>query len=83
MNHYVITFNSINDALKAEKLTEALGGTIIPIPSEISADCGFALWVNEIEDVKNIEFGFSDAYKVTGKGKTKHIELITMLPGLS
>ena len=74
MTYYIITFNSINDALKAEKLTESLDGTIIPIPPEISADCGFALRINELEVAKNIEFAFSDVYKVSGKGKAKVIE---------
>ena len=79
MNHYVITFNSINDALKAEKLTAALGGAIIPIPSEISADCGFALRLNDLEATRKIlkaEFESFETYKVSGKGVSRIIKKI-------
>ena len=79
MNHYVITFNSINDALKAEKLTADFGGTIIPIPSEISSDCGFALRLNEFEAAECIiktEFDSFEIFKVSGKGINRTIEAV-------
>lgn len=79
MDYYVITFNSTNDALKAEKLVSECGGTIIPVPSEISADCGFAIRLSEFEQALNIlknKASFSEIYGVTGKGSAKVIEKI-------
>jgi len=76
MEYYVITFNSMHDAIKAEKLTANLGGAIIPAPSEISADCGFALRINSLELIKNISFESASVYKVTGRGSGKVVEKV-------
>ncbi|MCL2874614.1 MAG: DUF3343 domain-containing protein [Defluviitaleaceae bacterium] len=74
MDYYVITFKSMNDALKAEKLMMGHGGTIIPVPTEISADCGFALRISSLEFVESNVFEFSETYEVSGKGKNKVVK---------
>jgi len=76
MDYYVITFNNINDALIAEDLVSVYGGTIIPVLSEISAGCGFAVRLTELEPAINIlksNIEFLEIYGVFGRGKDKVI----------
>ena len=42
----VITFRTTTDAMAAESLCKNLGGRMIPVPGEITADCGLA-WCAE------------------------------------
>ena len=80
MTYYIITFDTTHDALKAEKLL--LKGTIVPVPSEISAGCGFAVRVDEWESAYSILKGssaFSDIYRITGVGIAKIIEKVNEL----
>ena len=42
----VITFHTTTDAMAAESLCKTLGGRMIPVPGEITADCGLA-WCAE------------------------------------
>jgi len=50
----IITFSSVHHALKAEKIL-LQGGTkvtLIPVPREISSDCGIALEVPDGEETR-------------------------------
>ena len=38
----VFTFHTTTDAMAAESLCKGLGGRMIPVPGEITADCGLA-----------------------------------------
>ena len=38
----VFTFHTTTDAMAAESLCKDLGGRMIPVPGEITADCGLA-----------------------------------------
>jgi len=51
----LLTFPSIHYVLKAEKLIKGLGlfTDMVPVPKEISSDCGMALLVRE-EDLNQI-----------------------------
>jgi hypothetical protein len=44
-SYYVILFKSVSYALKAEKIlkTEKLPHKLIPVPKQISSDCGICL----------------------------------------
>ena len=44
-SYYVILFKSVSYALKAEKILKACGlpHKLIPVPKEISSDCGICL----------------------------------------
>ena len=42
----VFTFHTTTDAMAAESLCKGLGGRMIPVPGEITADCGLA-WCAE------------------------------------
>ena len=48
-SYYVILFKSISYALKAEKILKAEGipHKLIPVPREISSDCGICLRFEE------------------------------------
>jgi hypothetical protein len=52
----IITFQSTHQVLKTEKLLqkEGVDFDIIPVPKEISSDCGMAIRV-EMESIKIIE----------------------------
>ena len=52
----IITFQSTHQVLKTEKLLqkEGVDFDIIPVPKEISSDCGMAIRV-EMESIKKIE----------------------------
>ena len=76
MDYYVVTFNSITDAMRAEKLVQGIGGIIIPVPSEISAGCGFAVRLSEPEPAISIlknNAEFSGLYCLSGFGKDKTV----------
>ncbi len=78
--YYIVTFNSTNDAMKAEKLLINIG-SIIPIPSEISAGCGFSIKLEELSpgfDIIKDKTNYSGLYKVLGRGKNKVIEKISI-----
>ena len=77
MDYYVFTFKSIHEALAAEKLLADYNGTIIPVPAEISSDCGFALRLPELEPdvILNEKVKFSEIYRIQGRGKDKTIEI--------
>ena len=77
MEYYVVTFNTITDALTAEKFVSGLGGIIIPVPPEISAGCGFALRILELKPAMEIlknEAKYDDVYGISVKGNTKIIK---------
>ena len=38
----VFTFHTTTDAMAAESLCKDMGGRMIPVPGEITADCGLA-----------------------------------------
>ena len=44
----VFTFHTTTDAMAAESQCKDLGGRMIPVPGEITADCGLA-WCAEPE----------------------------------
>ena len=70
-SHVVILFKSVSYALKAEKILkrEGLPHKLIPVPKQISSDCGVCLRIDadaqkniiaalsevDIEDVKSLE----------------------------
>ena len=70
-SHVVILFKSVSYALKAEKILkrERLPHKLIPVPKQISSDCGVCLMIDsdardnvvralsgvDIEDVKSVE----------------------------
>lgn len=59
----VFTFHTTTDAMAMEALFKAqsLGGRMIPVPGEISADCGLA-WCAEPQ----MEEALTDALKAAG-----------------
>lgn len=38
----VFTFHTTTDAMAAESLCKPVGGRMIPVPGEVTADCGLA-----------------------------------------
>jgi len=52
---YIITFNSTNNAIKAEQclLTKKIPVGVLPLPTQLSAGCGICLRIN-IEDAKQV-----------------------------
>ncbi len=52
----IITFQSTHQVLKTEKILqkEGVDFDIIPVPKQISADCGMAIRI-EMESIKRIE----------------------------
>ena len=38
----VFTFHTTTDAMAAESLCKGIGGRMIPVPGEVTADCGLA-----------------------------------------
>ena len=55
MSYKLLTFRSVNYAMKAEKKTKDLRTRLITLPSWITSDCGFGLKVGEnLEDVLKI-----------------------------
>ena len=73
--YYVLTFRSTNDAMKAERVIVNIG-SIIPVPSEISAGCGFAVKLPELspglELVENC-VSVDGLYEIYGRGKDKQV----------
>ena len=79
MNYYIFTFNTIHDALAAEKLVSGHNGTIIPVPYEITAGCGFAVRLPEQEpgmSILNENAKIAGIYGVTGRGSAKVVKKI-------
>lgn len=74
IEYYVLTFLSASDALAAERLAALCpeaGCTLIPLPPEISGDCGFALKAPELEPALSAIKGkvnLSGVYFVSGRG---------------
>lgn len=67
-SYYVILFKSISYALKAEKILKAEGipHKLIPVPREISSDCGVCL---------RFEEKFQDQIKATLANKVQMEEI--------
>jgi len=79
MDYYMFTFSTIHDALAAEKLVSDQGGTIVPVPSEISAGCGFAVRLPELEpgmSILNKHIKIAGIYAITGRGSARVIKEI-------
>ena len=78
----VITFGTTHQALKAEDIFRELqlGFELIPTPREISAECGFALLVNDNDSAEIKEtcesnsIRFSGIYKTTFSNGDKYYE---------
>ena len=55
-NCWVITFESVHNVIRAEKLLKQSGYEVMlmPVPREISSDCGMALklFCDEVQEVK-------------------------------
>jgi len=76
MDYYVVTFNSITDAMNAEKLVSNHGGILIPVPSKISAGCGFAIRLCEPDPAVGMlksKAEFAGLYFLSGLGKDKTV----------
>ncbi len=58
----VFTFRTTTDAMQMESLCKAreLGGRMIPVPGEITADCGMA-WCAEPEREEALRAAMGDA----------------------
>lgn len=82
MSYYIITFESTGDAIKAENLLkESFSARIIPVPSEISAGCGFAIRLesDQLEQIKATfekKVVFSGYYLVVMQDGKKNITAI-------
>lgn len=50
----LVLFNSVHDVIKAEKLIKAqgYGYQIVPVPSNISSECGMCIEVNEEQSLE-------------------------------
>lgn len=81
-SYYIITFNSTHLAIATEQrlLSAGLAVRIIPVPTQVTADCGLALRFSVsdyagirplMEDVPGIAF-----YSVHCEGRTKNIRPI-------
>lgn len=74
----IFVFDSIHYVLKAEKIlkNEGLSCELIPVPREISSDCGIAITVNEntnraaVEKLSDHHLQFS-IFRKKGKGYFK------------
>ena len=66
--YYVILLKSVSYALKAEKIlkTEGIPHKLIPVPKQISSDCGICL---------RFESGFQDEIKAALAGKVEIEEI--------
>ncbi len=82
---YIISFDSTHLAIKSEKLgiEENLAVRVIPVPQEITADCGLALKVQE-KDYKKLKklflaknINFKGLYQVKKVGIKKEVIDIT------
>lgn len=71
ISHYVMLFKSVSYALKAEKIlkAESLPHKLIPVPKQISSDCGICL---------RFESEFQDKIKAALAGKVE-VEEIRLL----
>jgi len=71
-SYYVMLYKSVSYALKAEKIlkTEGIPHKLIPVPKQISSDCGICL---------RFESGFQDKIKaaLAGKVEVEEIRLLT------
>lgn len=63
----VVTFKSTEDAMNTEKLCKEKGisGRIIPVPVEISADCGMA-WMMEMSEEEKFKREIESIIKPQG-----------------
>ncbi len=67
MKKILLTFASIHYVLKAEKLLKAQGIPLdmVPVPKEISSDCGMALVIEE-KDLPKVQSLLSPRLKPEG-----------------
>lgn len=66
MINCLVLFNSVHDVIKAEKLikTQGYGYQIVPVPSNISSECGMCIEINNIQ--------LSEVCSLLEKNQIKH-----------
>jgi len=71
---YVITFDSVHFAMKAEKILkpEGINVRLIPTPRKISSDCGMALQVQPKDPARILEILKNRGCRTTGFHKLAH-----------
>lgn len=79
MSNYLITFLSTHHALKAEKTLKNKNEKIdlIPTPREISSECGFSLYFEDLntdplDNMNGLPFEAVYMIKITGEGKKRY-----------
>ncbi|ACB85939.1 DUF3343 domain-containing protein [Natranaerobius thermophilus] len=77
--YYVITFPSTHMAMKFEKIVfqNKLTGKLIPIPRELSANCGLCARLESEQDLKTAintcqkeQIQFEQVYRLDSQGET-------------
>ncbi len=83
-SYKLLVFNSTHHALKAESILKQQGNQIktIPIPPEISADCGVAIKLviddsSALAILKQSKVEVADCYQVSEEGLEKRIKRLT------
>ena len=78
--YHLLVFNSTHHALQAEDRLKAEGYSIqvVPVPPEISADCGIAVKFSRVEkEISSLlgeaELDFAGLYKIVKEGLEKRI----------
>jgi len=82
LDYYLITFDSTHAAMAAESFfkNKNIRVKLIPLPSVISAGCGFSLRVlpSEVKTVEPLllqsELEWSKLYKIVKLGRTSKVE---------
>ncbi|RCW45410.1 MULTISPECIES: DUF3343 domain-containing protein [unclassified Halanaerobium] len=81
--YYLLVFQSTHHSIKAEKIfsSENISYRIVPVPPEITADCGSAVRFNEnLKDVlqlmKKNNVVIEEVYEVTAENENKRYNKI-------
>jgi len=72
--YYLLTFETITHVMEAETQLKKYGASLVALPGEISAGCGFALRLPRPLP-PDIRANHTVQYKVTGRGKTRCIKV--------
>jgi hypothetical protein len=68
--YFIITFRTSHDAMAMERELEhrRIGVDLIPVPREISSECGFCLKVNQVDNIEDLEeMGIESLWKISGE----------------
>jgi hypothetical protein len=73
--YYILTFETVTQAMAAETVLSTYGGSIIPSPPELQSGCGFAVRLPLLPP-PDIVLNHTGRYKVTGRGNGRVIEVL-------